>query len=104
MPNEVMMSAPRRSRRGRPPGRTKHRPTLTEAQARALRAMKSGGSLHGISWTTARALRALGLCELGPGRHGRLTGRGLDALSALDTGEPAEASSPPGDGAEPDAG
>jgi hypothetical protein len=55
---------------------------LTLAQARALRAMAAGAevSLRGISWTTARALRALGLCELGPGRRGRLTGKGRAAL------------------------
>jgi hypothetical protein len=39
--------------------------------------------LRGISWTTVRALRALGLCEIGPGRHGRLTGQGRTALDAL---------------------
>ena len=55
---------------------------LTVAQTRALRAMAASTevSLRGISWTTARALRALGLCELGPGRRGRLTGKGRAAL------------------------
>ncbi len=55
---------------------------LTVAQTRALRLMAASGevSLRGISWTTARALRALGLCELGPGRRGRLTGKGRTAL------------------------
>ncbi len=55
---------------------------LTLAQTRALRAMAASAevSLRGISWTTVRALRALGLCELGPGRRGRLTGKGRTAL------------------------
>ena len=59
---------------------------LTLAQTRALRAMAASAevSLRGISWTTARALRALGLCELGPGRRGRLTGKGRAALLAED--------------------
>ena len=59
---------------------------LTVAQTRALRAMAASAevSLRGISWTTARALRALGLCELGPGRRGRLTGKGRAALIEAD--------------------
>jgi len=69
-----------------PASRTaKRRGLLTDAQARALVAMARSpdGNLRGISWTTARALRALGLCELGPGRRGRLTAEGLAALRDL---------------------
>jgi hypothetical protein len=74
------------SRRRRRPARA--RPPLTGAQARALRAMAAApdAPLRGVSWTTARALRSFGLCELGPGRRGRLTGDGHAAIASLASG------------------
>jgi hypothetical protein len=70
----------------RVPRRRLARLVLTAAQARALRTMAAAGdeaSLRGISWMTMRALRALGLCELGPGRRGRITRAGRTALCEL---------------------
>jgi hypothetical protein len=87
-------------RRPRPP---RVRPPLTAAQARALRAMAAApdATLRGVSWTTARALRSLGLCELGPGRRGRLTGNGHAALDEMGPGvEPAKPEAPAPDPSE----
>jgi hypothetical protein len=88
-----MPELPPSSRRAR----SRARPPLTSAQMRALRAMAAApdATLRGVSWTTARALRSLGLCELGPGRRGRLTESGQAALDELGSGaEPAKTEPP----------
>jgi hypothetical protein len=90
-----------------PSTRRTHRPPpryidLTAAQGRALQAMARAPELElrGFAWTTLRALRSLGLCELGPGRRGRLTPAGRESLRALTD----DAEEPPASGVNPTIG